>query len=99
MNMLDQAVEYVPKPWFWSDQYDVKLQIAGLSTGHDQVVVRDDGTVRSHWYYKDGHLIAIDAMGDTRGYMVAKRLIESGKTADPNVVADPAFNLKALLKA
>ncbi|MFT6168214.1 MAG: 3-phenylpropionate/trans-cinnamate dioxygenase ferredoxin reductase subunit [Celeribacter sp.] len=98
-NMLGQNVEYTPKPWFWSDQYDVKLQIAGLSTGHDQVVVRDGGTVRSHWYYKDGQLIAIDAMGDTRGYMVAKRLIESGKTADPVVVADPTSDLKALLKA
>lgn len=98
-NMLGQEVEYTPKPWFWSDQYDVKLQIAGLSTGHDQIVVRDGGTVRSHWYYKDGQLIAIDAMGDTRGYMVAKRLIESGKNADPSVVADPEADLKALLKA
>ena len=98
-NMLGQNVEYAPKPWFWSDQYDVKLQIAGLSTGHDQVVVRDSGTMQSHWYYKNGTLIAIDAMGDTRGYMVAKRLIESGKTADPAVVADPESDLKALLKA
>lgn len=98
-NMLGQNVEYTPKPWFWSDQYDVKLQIAGLSTGHDQVVVRDGGTMRSHWYYKDGQLIAIDAMGDTRGYMVAKRMIESGKTVDPSVAADPTSDLKALLKA
>lgn len=97
-NMLGQNVEYTPKPWFWSDQYDVKLQIAGLSIGHDQVVVRDGAGMRSHWYYKDGKLIAIDAMGDTRGYMVAKRLIESGKTADPMVVADPNADLKALLK-
>lgn len=97
-NMLGQNVEYTPKPWFWSDQYDVKLQIAGLSTGHDQVVMRDGGTMRSHWYYKNGKLIAIDAMGDTRGYMVAKRLIESGKSADPSVVADPTSDLKALLK-
>lgn len=98
-NMLGQDVKYAPKPWFWSDQYDVKLQIAGLSTGHDQVVIRDGGAVRSHWYYKDGQLIAIDAMGDPRGYMVAKRLIESGKTADPDVVADPESDLKVLLKA
>lgn len=97
-NMLGQNVEYTPKPWFWSDQYDIKLQIAGLSAGHDQVVVRDGGKVRSHWYYKEGQLIAIDAMGDPRGYMVAKRLIESGKTADPIVVADPSSDLKALLK-
>jgi 3-phenylpropionate/trans-cinnamate dioxygenase ferredoxin reductase subunit len=98
-NMLGQTVEYTPKPWFWSDQYDVKLQIAGLSTGHDQVVVRDGGATHSHWYYKDGALIAIDAMNDPRGYMVAKRLIESGKSADPIVVADPTSDLKVLLKA
>ncbi|RPE63182.1 3-phenylpropionate/trans-cinnamate dioxygenase ferredoxin reductase subunit [Pacificibacter maritimus] len=98
-NMLGQNVEYTPKPWFWSDQFDVKLQIAGLSTGHDQVVIREGEGTRSHWYFKDGQLIAIDAMGDTRGYMVAKRLIESGKTADPQSVADPSFELKALLKA
>lgn len=99
-NMLGQNIEYTPKPWFWSDQYDVKLQIAGLSTGHDQVVVRDGGAImRSHWYYKDGALIAIDAMNDPRGYMVAKRLIESGKSADISIVADPTSDLKTLLKA
>ncbi|SFK12155.1 NAD(P)/FAD-dependent oxidoreductase [Celeribacter neptunius] len=97
-NMLGQAVNYTPKPWFWSDQYDVKLQIAGLSTGHDQVVIREADGTRSHWYYKDGQLIAIDAMNDPRGYMVAKRLIESGKTADPALVADPATDLKALMR-
>jgi 3-phenylpropionate/trans-cinnamate dioxygenase ferredoxin reductase subunit len=98
-NMLGQKIEYTPKPWFWSDQFDVKLQIAGLSTGHDQVVIREGAGMRSHWYYKNGQLVAIDAMGDTRGYMVAKRLIESGKSADPKLVADPNFDLKALLKA
>ncbi|WP_460272707.1 NAD(P)/FAD-dependent oxidoreductase [Celeribacter sp. ULVN23_4] len=97
-NMLGQDVSYTPKPWFWSDQYDVKLQIAGLSGGHDQVVVREGEGTHSHWYYKDGQLIAIDAMNDPRGYMVAKRLIESGKTADPAKVADPATDLKALMR-
>ncbi|MCA0042293.1 NAD(P)/FAD-dependent oxidoreductase [Celeribacter litoreus] len=97
-NMLGQGVTYTPKPWFWSDQYDVKLQIAGLSTGHDNVVVREGEGTHSHWYYKDGQLIAIDAMNDPRGYMVAKRLIESGKTADPEKVADPATDLKALMR-
>ncbi|NIY79137.1 FAD-dependent oxidoreductase [Celeribacter sp. HF31] len=97
-NMLGQAVTYVPKPWFWSDQYDVKLQIAGLFNGHDRVVIREGEGTHSHWYYKDGQLIAIDAMNDPRGYMVAKRLIESGKTADPDKVADPATDLKALMR-
>jgi 3-phenylpropionate/trans-cinnamate dioxygenase ferredoxin reductase subunit len=98
-NMLGQDVEYTPKPWFWSDQYDVKLQIAGISLGFDEVVIREAGAARSHWYYKAGHLIAIDAMNDPRAYMVAKRLIDAGKTADPLVVADGGSDLKSLLRA
>lgn len=98
-NMMGAEKAYVPQIWFWSDQYDVKLQIAGLNTGFDQVVVRDGGTSRSHWYYRDGQLIAVDAMNDPRGYMVGKRLIDSGKNADPAVVADAEADLKPLLKA
>ena len=98
-NMMGAEKTYVPQIWFWSDQYDVKLQIAGLNTGFDQVVVRDGGASRSHWYYRDGQLIAVDAMNDPRGYMVGKRLIDAGKNADPAVVADASADLKPLLKA
>ena len=98
-NILGAEVDYVPKPWFWSDQYDVKLQIAGLGTGYDRVVVRQDGAARSHWYFDGDDLLAVDAMNDPRGYMVGKRLIEAGKTADPAVLADPGVQLKDLLKA
>lgn len=98
-NMMGAQKEYVAKPWFWSDQYDVKLQIAGLNTGYTDVVVRDGGATRSHWYYRDGQLLAVDAMNDPRGYMVAKRLIEAGKNVAPEIAADPNSDLKALLKA
>ncbi len=98
-NMMGAEKPYVPQIWFWSDQYDVKLQIAGLNTGFDQVVVRDGGAARSHWYYRAGQLIAVDAMNDPRGYMVGKRLIDAGKNADPAVVADASADLKPLLKA
>ncbi|WP_107497388.1 FAD/NAD(P)-binding oxidoreductase [Thalassobius sp. I31.1] len=98
-NMMGAEKAYVPQIWFWSDQYDVKLQIAGLNTGFDQVVVHDGGATRSHWYYRDGQLIAVDAMNDPRGYMVGKRLIDAGKNADPAVVADASADLKPLLKA
>lgn len=99
-NMLGAATDYVAQPWFWSDQYDVKLQIAGLNTGYDTVVTRQGaGLQRSFWYYADGQLVAVDAMNDPRAYMVAKRLIDMGKTADKGVVADPAADLKSLLKA
>ncbi len=100
-NMLGAEKPYVPKPWFWSDQYDVKLQIAGLNTGYDRVVVRPgdkEGAV-SHWYYRGGDLVAVDAMNDARGYMVGKRLIEAGKSPAPETVADTNQELKALLKA
>lgn len=99
-NIMGADRAYVAKPWFWSDQYDVKLQIAGLNTGYDRVVVRDNGAgARSHWYYSGQTLLAVDAMNDPRGYMVGKRLIEAGKSPDPAQVADSATDLKALLKA
>ena len=97
-NMLGAGRDYAPHPWFWSDQYDVKLQIAGLSTGYDRLVTRrDDRGARSHWYYAGDQLLAVDAMNDPRGYMVGKRLIEAGRSADPGRIADPATNLKELL--
>ncbi|KIC11529.1 pyridine nucleotide-disulfide oxidoreductase [Leisingera sp. ANG-M1] len=99
-NMLGADKDYVAQPWFWSDQYDVKLQIAGLNTGYDNVVTRQgEGQQVSFWYYAGDQLVAVDAMNDPRAYMVAKRLIDMGKTADKGVVADSAADLKPLLKA
>lgn len=98
-NMLGSENPYQAKPWFWSDQYDVKLQIAGLNTGFDRIVVRRTDGALSHWYYRQNQLIALDAMNDPRAYMVGKRLIEAGRNADPVAVADPATELKDLLRA
>ena len=100
-NILDADEAYVPQPWFWSDQYDVKLQIAGLNTGYDAVVVRpgEREDSRSHWYYSGDTLLAVDAMNDPRAYMVGKRLIEAGKSPAPDEIADPSTDLKRLLKA
>ncbi len=97
-NMLGAGNAYHAQPWFWSDQYDIKLQIAGLNTGYESIVVRRDGDALSHWYYKGDTLLAVDAMNDARAYMIGKRLIEMGRSPDPVVIADPAANLKALLK-
>lgn len=98
-NILGAGETYRPKPWFWSDQYDAKLQIAGLNSGHDGIVTRtaDGAHAGSVWYYQDGRLIAVDALNDPRAYMVGKRLIEAGKTPDPARVADSATVLKDLL--
>ena len=97
-NMMGAGKDYVPMPWFWSDQYDVKLQIAGLNTGYDKIAVRHIGDAVSYWYYKGDKLLAVDAMNDSRNYMIGKRLIEAGKSPSPDVVTDPDTNMKALLK-
>ncbi|MDZ4135961.1 MAG: FAD-dependent oxidoreductase, partial [Paracoccaceae bacterium] len=97
-NMLGAGKPYAPLPWFWSDQYDTKLQIAGLNTGYDHIVTRATGPARSFWYFKDDTLLAVDAMNDPRAYMVGKRLLEMGRTAPPSVIADPQTDLKTLLK-
>ncbi len=97
-NILGAGKEYIAKPWFWSDQYDVKLQIAGLNAGYDRVVTRLGEGSASFWYYLGETLLAVDAANDPRGYMVGKRLIEAGKSPDPALVADSQTDLKALLK-
>ncbi len=99
-NLMGASKAYLAKPWFWSDQYDVKLQIAGLNTGYDHVVTRvTDADSVAFWYYRGQTLLAVDAMNDPRGYMVGKRLIEGGKSPAPEAIADPETDLKALLKA
>ncbi|WP_417742979.1 NAD(P)/FAD-dependent oxidoreductase [Salipiger sp.] len=98
-NIMGVGRAYEAKPWFWSDQYDVKLQIAGLNAGYDRVVVRKTGDAVSHWYYAGARLLALDAMNDPRAYMVGKRLIEAGISPDPEAVTDPGTDLKALLTA
>jgi 3-phenylpropionate/trans-cinnamate dioxygenase ferredoxin reductase subunit len=97
-NMLGAAVPYEAEPWFWSDQYDVKLQIAGLNAGYDAVVVRDRGASRSFWYYRGDVLLAVDAMNDPRSYMVGKRLLSAGISPDRIAVADAETDLNALLR-
>ncbi|SHG90734.1 NAD(P)/FAD-dependent oxidoreductase [Cognatishimia maritima] len=99
-NILGANRDYHAKPWFWSDQYDVKLQIAGLNTGYESVVKRDHGEgSQSVWYYTGDQLMAVDAMNAPRDYMIGKRLIEAGKSVPAEVVADAAADLKPFLKA
>lgn len=99
-NIIGAGKDYAAKPWFWSDQYDVKLQIAGLNTGYDRVVTRrSDADSVAFWYYRGAELLAVDAMNDPRGFMIGKRLIEGGKSPAPELIGDPSTDLKALLKA
>jgi 3-phenylpropionate/trans-cinnamate dioxygenase ferredoxin reductase subunit len=93
-----QSTGYEAKPWFWSDQFDVKLQIAGLLSGYDTVVTRrGTASSMSFWYYFGNTLLAVDAMNDARAYMIAKRLIDAGKSPAQELVADPDTDLKSLL--
>ncbi len=98
--MVGETVNYVPVPWFWSDQYDAKLQIAGLNMGYDHTVVRAgprEGSL-SVWYFAAGSFIAVDSMNDSRTYMFGKRLLETGRDISPVDAANPDFDLKALIR-
>ncbi|OLP58043.1 pyridine nucleotide-disulfide oxidoreductase [Xaviernesmea oryzae] len=100
-HLAGSTEPYRPKPWFWSDQYDVKLQIAGFGLGHDETLTRPgarEGAV-SVWYFRSGRLIAVDALNDAKAYVTGKKLIEMGVTPDKDRLADPATDLKTLLPA
>jgi 3-phenylpropionate/trans-cinnamate dioxygenase ferredoxin reductase subunit len=98
-NILGGAVDYKPVPWFWSDQFDLKLQIAGLSLGYDNVITRPGARegARSHFYFKGDEFLAVDCLNDGATYMIARRLLEGGKTFTRAQVNDHALNLKSLL--
>lgn len=96
-NLLGANEAYVAKPWFWSDQFDTKLQIAGLNTGYDNIVSRVTESGASFWYYQGETLLAVDAMNDPRAYMIGKRLIEAGKSPDRALVGDLSVELKTLM--
>lgn len=100
LNMIGESAPYDPVPWFWSDQYDVKLQIAGLNHGFDQTVIRPgvrDGA-QSIWYFKSKRLLAVDAFNDAPAFMTAKQLLAAGASLEPDTVADPATNLRAVAR-
>ncbi|HCS28002.1 MAG TPA: pyridine nucleotide-disulfide oxidoreductase [Spongiibacteraceae bacterium] len=87
-------------PWFWSDQYDLKLQIAGLSQGYDKVVVRGDRhTSRSFsaFYLKEGKLIAADCVNRPQEFMLSKKIISEKINIDPKILADDSIPAKDLL--
>lgn len=89
---------YRAVPWFWSNQYDLRLQTIGLSMGYDQEVVRGDPASGSFStvYLKKGRVIALDCVNATKDYVQGKRLVEGGIHASSSVLADPATVLKDL---
>ena len=97
-SIAGKRSSYNALPWFWSDQFDVKLQIAGLNAGYTEVVERINGERISYWYYRDGKFKSVDAINDPISYMVGKKLIEIGQTPDPNDIRSVGFNVKSLLR-
>ena len=89
---------YAATPWFWSNQYDLKLQTVGLSSGHDAVVLRGDPAARSFsvLYLKGGKLIACDAVNAIKDYVQARKLVEEGAKIAPADLADASRPLKEL---
>ncbi|MGB1686515.1 MAG: NAD(P)/FAD-dependent oxidoreductase [Pseudomonadales bacterium] len=97
-NMLGGDKTYAAVPWFWSDQYELKLQMVGFSADGDQSVLRGDKTSNEFavFYLKDGNVVAVDAVNSPKEFMVAKQLY--GKAVNEADLANPAFELKELLK-
>ena len=93
------AQPYHAFPWFWSNQYDLKLQTAGLSVGYDQTVLRGDPATRafSVLYLKAGRLIALDCVNVVKDYVQGRKLVEAGAVIDPAKLADTTVPLKDLL--
>jgi 3-phenylpropionate/trans-cinnamate dioxygenase ferredoxin reductase subunit len=96
LNLLGRPTVHDRVPWFWSDQFDNKLLIVGLSQGHDQQVTRGDPATRSFTvcYLKGGELLAVEAINHSKDYMAARKLIAD--RARPNIdrLADPQVALK-----
>ena len=111
-NAADQAavvaklIAGVPEPyraipWFWSEQYDFRLQTVGIALGHDRIVTRgsSDAPGFSLLYLKEGKVIALDCIGSVKDYVQGRQLILSGAVVAPESLADPSIPLKSLLPA
>ena len=97
-----EPVAYGATPWFWSNQYDLKLQTVGLSLGYDREVVRGDPAARSFAvvYLRQGQVIALDCVNSVKDYVQGRKLVEAGfKPDDPATLADTQVPLKDMLAA
>lgn len=97
-NLTGKEMPYGEVPWFWSDQYDVKLQIAGLSQGYDDTVVRGDpeGGRFTVFYLKDGVLIAADTVNEPQDHLACRKLVGKKEAFSGAQLTDPEVSLKDL---
>ena len=98
--MLGGETPYCEIPWFWSDQYDVNIQLVGLPAGFDETVVRGEREAGQfvEFYMKGGRIDGAAAINNPRDIRLAKRLMQAEKIVDPATLADPAVKLQALLR-
>ncbi len=96
-NICGGDKSYASYPWFWSDQYELKLQMVGFSADGDTQVVRGDMANNQFavFYLKDGAMVAADAVNSPKEFMICKQLV--GKNVDADILADPDIDLKSLL--
>jgi 3-phenylpropionate/trans-cinnamate dioxygenase ferredoxin reductase subunit len=99
LSLLGQEQPFADVPWFWSDQYDLKLQIAGVAIDYDQVVQRGDMRTRSFamYYLREKLLVAIDAVNSPREFMQGKKLLASRVEVPAELLADVGADLTRLL--
>lgn len=110
LSICGENTRYDEVPWFWSDQYDVKLQTAGLCQGYDQIVVRgqgsdgkplsDDGDTKpkfAAFYLQEGRLLAVDAINSPAEFMISKKLITARAQPDPSKLADASIPIKSFI--
>jgi 3-phenylpropionate/trans-cinnamate dioxygenase ferredoxin reductase subunit len=97
-TLMGSPADYHAVPWFWSNQYDLRLQTVGLSTGHDAAILRGDPATRSFSlvYMKQGRVIALDCVNMVRDYVQGRALVVDGKSPDPAQLADTNVPLKEL---
>jgi 3-phenylpropionate/trans-cinnamate dioxygenase ferredoxin reductase subunit len=92
---------YRALPWFWTDQFDIKLQMAGISQGHERIVTRGSAESRklSAFYFKQDRLVAVDSINRPLDHMIGRKLIAGGVALTPEQAADESVDLRTLGRA
>ncbi|MDB4845060.1 NAD(P)/FAD-dependent oxidoreductase [Hellea sp.] len=100
LHINEKPKAYNSLPWFWSDQYDLKLQIAGLSEGYNHIVIRGDiekGRSFSAFYFKDNNLLAVDAVNSPREFMFTKMVLTKGQKLNKEILSNNSLDLKSAI--
>jgi len=102
-NICEREISNDAIPWFWSDQYDLKLQMVGLQQGYNEVITRttasEDGNYKfSMWYFLNDQLLAVDAVNDSKAYVYGTKYIKSRSIINKQLLSDASIELKSILK-